>query len=599
MNADIIILLSILAVSIVIFALELLPVDKTAFGIMVLLTAFGLVTPEEAISGFSNPAVITILNLMIIAWALERNGVIKLLSNALSPVVKWPFIFAIPVLMVAVGTISAFISTTAVVIVFIKMISELHAQGKLDNAMYLLPISFAGIVGGSATLMGTSTNLIVNEIAERRGVTKLGFFEFTGFGLVFMAIAIVVVAILVPFVIRKRKRGPLIDAYQIDDYITNIQLSSTSAYAGQTIKEIPSLNEDDINILSVERRNTGVFSPSKFYRIDQNDKILIRATVEKLAELKDNDEYVILNAKDNIATDEHDRDDFEIGEVIVMPGSNVIGSSLKQLTNMFGNSAIPLAIKKHKTILNQKSRIVKDLDSTITIEAGDRILLSTNKDFLSELERERNFLLFEEYEDVTAVRPWRRNFAILTLLIVVGLAASGTTNILLATLIGSFLLIFTGATSLSNAYKAINWPVIFLLAGMIPIGIAMQNTGADDFLINQLTILFSSLAPTIVMALLFLFTMVMSGVISNNATAIIMTPIAIALALKLDIDPKAFILAVMFSANFSFFTPIGYQTNTIIYGMGIYRFKHFLVIGGILSFLLWIAAIYLLQMRYL
>ncbi|GLR20054.1 membrane protein [Portibacter lacus] len=501
--------------------------------------------------------------------------------------------------MLCVGFTSAFISTTAVVIVFIKMISELHAQGKLEHIKYLLPISFAGIVGGSATLMGTSTNLIVNEIAERRGIDSLRFFEFTDMGFVFMAITIVVVTILVRVVIKSSDKKAVSEDYNLEQFVTLIGLVEDSPFIDTKIKDIPVFDNEDISILSIGQFNSGSFKPSKYYRLQKDDKIVIRATVEMLAKLQDQSDFTILESDKNTAIASNENKNFEFYEVIVMPGSDVIGRSLRTVTRLLGEKAKPIAIKKHKSILQRKFRIVNDLKSKVRIEVGDRILLYADKFKLKDLQEEQSLLLFEEFSDLSNTSVFKRNFSIAVLLLVVILAATGVCNILLSTLIGSFLMLFSGATELSSAYKAINWPIIFLLAGMIPIGVAMSNTGADDWLINQLMLIFSTFTPTVVLACLFLFTMLMSGVVSNNATAIIMTPIAIALAVKLDVDPKAFILAIMFSANFSFFTPIGYQTNTIIYGMGLYRFKHFLIIGGVLSLLLWIASVIMLKMRYL
>ena len=214
---------------------------------------------------------------------------------------------------------------------------------------------------------------------------------------------------------------------------------------------------------------------------------------------------------------------------------------------------------------------------------------------MEELQQIENVTILQEHNDIEVSTRRKRYISLGILLVVIGLAASGVFPILKAALFGCFLMIFFKCIDLGKIYTRVNWQIIFLLAGMIPLGVAMSNTGADQWISEQLLALFTEQTNIVVIGILFLVTMLMSGFVSNNATAIIITPVAITIALSLKMDPKPFILAVLFAANFSFFTPVGYQTNTIIYGMGIYRFRHFFIIGGILSLLLWIVGSLLLS----
>jgi di/tricarboxylate transporter len=206
-----------------------------------------------------------------------------------------------------------------------------------------------------------------------------------------------------------------------------------------------------------------------------------------------------------------------------------------------------------------------------------------------------NVAILQEHKTKPSVNNNKRTISFAILLLVVGLAASGLLPILISALTGVCLLLLTRCLDLNDVYHRINWQVIFLLAGMIPLGIAMNNTGADKWISDHLLAILSGQSNLVVIGLIFLITMLMSSVVSNNATAIIMTPIAIAVAVGLDLSMKPFILSVLFGANFSFFTPMGYQTNTLIYGMGFYKFKHFVLIGGILSIILWVLGTFMLS----
>ncbi|MGC1516285.1 MAG: SLC13 family permease, partial [Maribacter sp.] len=242
-----------------------------------------------------------------------------------------------------------------------------------------------------------------------------------------------------------------------------------------------------------------------------------------------------------------------------------------------------------------KHRFVGSSMNKLVLRAGDRLLLETTKDNLESLETIDNTVLLNAFEAMRHNSKFKRYFSLAVLLLVVALAATSVLSILVSALSGVVLLLITNNLDLTKVYKKINWQIFFLLAGMIPLGIAMHNTGADIWISEKLLGFLNGQPNFIIIGTLFLVTMLLSGVVSNNATAIIMTPIAISIAQGMDLDFKPFILSVMFAANFSFFTPVGYQTNTLIYALGNYNFKHFLWIGGLLSITLWITATLLLS----
>jgi di/tricarboxylate transporter len=599
MSIEIILIFIILGIVIILFALEVFPVDKIAFFIMVSLLLAKLITPEEAISGFANPATITVLALMIIAIGLETNGVISWLSNGLKNLKGLPIYLMIPIFMLIAGSISAFINTTAVVIVFIKVITELSAKYDIPSEKLLLPVSFAGIIGGSCTLMGTSTNLIVNAIAIEKGVERFTFFEFTKYGVIFLGITILIVSLLYKFLPSKGKIDISKD-YNLDEYITKIIINKGSEVIGKKILDTFFHDNMEVEILRLNRDGIINDRPGKYTILKAKDQLLLRCNLENLVKLKEQKGFSVIN-KDSkkmtlpIIDAEGLEENIQVVEILMLPNSPLIGKSIRSVGNFDLQGAVPLAIKKRNSFRHPEDRVFRNKRDEIELRVGDRLLVEVSTKALSDLGKIDNITILQQHNEIEVKKKSKRLISLGILVIVVALSAFSIFPILQSALVGVFLMIFTKCLDLGKAYSQINWQVIFLLAGMIPLGIAMSNSGADMWIADHLLALFTEQSSTIIIGILFLVTMILSGFVSNNATAIIITPIAITIANTMQLDPKPFIMAIMFAANFSFFTPVGYQTNTLIYGMGIYKFKHFLIIGGTVSLVLWIVASLLLS----
>ncbi|PIE49643.1 MAG: SLC13 family permease [Flavobacteriales bacterium] len=602
MNTEIILVFSILLITVIFFAFEVFPVDKIAIFIIVSLILTGLVSPQEAISGFSNAATIAILALMILAIAMEENGVINWLTSGMSRVRTFPIYLIAPVFMLVAAGISAFISTTAVVIVFIKIINQLSEKYNLSATKLLLPISFAGILGGSCTLMGTSTNLIVNSVAQNLGAQKLGFFDFTAYGLIFLGISILYLTVAIKW-LPWGKTKKFTEDYKISNYITNVTIPKNSKLINKTIEESFVFESQAITILKLIRNNDVINAPRKYITLHANDELLVTCDFKTLTALAASKHLKI--HKEQVVEEEEDKkidvtsvvansDDIVFVELLMLPNSFLLGKNIEELQYVMLQDAVPIAIKKRKSLIKITELLKRIGKERIVLETGDRLLVEINRDNLSLLDNYENIIILQQFEPKDTVIPYKKYFSLFVLTGVVAMAVSGMLSVLVSALTGVAVLLLTNNLDLNNVYKKINWQIIFLLAGMIPLGVAMHNSGADMWLSNVLMTVLNGRSNLIIMGLLFLITMLMSGIISNNATAIIMTPIAISVAQGLKLDYQPFILAVLFASNFSFFTPVGYQTNTLVYGIGDYRFRHFFFIGGILSVILWLLATFLL-----
>lgn len=598
MSIEIILVFVIIGVTILLFATEFLPIDKIAFLIIVSLVLLGLTSPEEAISGFSSPATITILMLMILAIGLEDNGVIDLLTQSIKRLKILPLILMVPAFMVVSATISSFISTTAVVVIFIKIIAQLSEKYNFSAPKLLMPISFAGILGGSCTLMGTSTNLLVNSVAKKLGVEQFSFFEFTLYGLILLAIGIVFMTFASRW-LPKTNNDDLNEPFIDNNFMFALNVKSESKLIGKPISEAKFYQNPDIKILKLIRDDVVNNSPGPNTTLRDNDKLVVLSDVKAYASIS-KDDFRLTEESELTIPDELDETDdtnkkYSYVELLVLPGSEFIDKTFLEIKDMLYNTAIPLGIQNKKDFKKAIRLELPKFIKNTNLQAGDKLLLKANQNEINQLYSLDNAIVLQHHEEDYKINPTKRAISIFALIMVVGLAASGVLTILTSALTGVALLLVTDCINLSKIYKKVNWQIIFLLAGMIPLGIAMNNSGTDIWISDVLLDLLMGQNNIIILGVLFAITMLMSGFISNNATAVIITPIAITVAAGLDLPPKPFILAVMFAANFSFFTPMGYQTNTLIYGTGAYKFRHFLIIGGLLSLILLVAGTLLLS----
>ena len=351
MDLSIILVFILIGISIILFVTEYFPVDKIAFFLIVALVLTGLTTPEEAISGFSNPAVITILSLMILAIGLEDNGVIQWLTDAIKKLKILPLLLLTPAFMIISAGISAFISTTAVVIIFIKIISQLAERYNFSASKLLMPISFAGILGGSCTLMGTSTNLLVNSIAQKSGVEAFSFFEFSKLAFVFLIIGVLFMAVASRFLPKDPVQN-LQDDYHIDSYVFTVKIASGSELVGTTIEQVDFITEDRATPLKLIREGKIINAPGKYIQLKENDNLVLMSSFENINSIIQ-DNSLILNEKRRAAQKEEygsgeDSDDSDMTyvELLILPGSNLIGHSLKRIRRTSLNGAFPYCHQK-------------------------------------------------------------------------------------------------------------------------------------------------------------------------------------------------------------------------------------------------------------
>ncbi|MCC6772339.1 MAG: SLC13 family permease [Gemmatimonadaceae bacterium] len=582
MTLDMVLVLMVLVGAIVLFALDRFPADLVAMLVMVSLLIAGVVTPQEALAGFSNPATVTVGAMFMLSAALFRSGALNFVGRLLLSVGRRSEWVALLVVMMGIGTISAFVNNTAAVAIFLPVVIGFARMVKVSPSKLLMPLSFASMFGGVCTVIGTSTNLLVSSIAEQHGQPPIGMFEMSSLGLIFFAAGVVyMLAVGVRLIPERRLETDLTEQYRMGEYLVDIILGETAASVGTRLAESPIVKELDIEVLDLIRNGVRTTRPSPDTVLQAGDQLRSLTSVESIAAMQER-KGITLVPKAKWADAGTDRASLSLVEVAIAPFSTLEGRSMRdvQFAERFG--AIVLAIRHHGRLLHDK---LHDMH----LGAGDALLLEMPHDRIELLQRDSNFVLVSE----PALPRYRKQKIIPALLIMVGVVAAatfGVVSILVSALAGSVLMILTGCIRLEEAYNAVEWKVIFLLAGLLTLGVALEKTGAAALLSGFLVNWIGVFGPFAVLAAFYLLTSLLTEAMSNNATAVLLAPVAIATAEAMAISPRPLLMAVAFAASSSFMTPVGYQTNTLIFGPGNYKFVDFMRVGAPLNLIFWILA---------
>ncbi len=584
MTFEIGVVFALLLFAVVMFATERFAVDFIALMIMAILLISRITTPEEAISGFSNPATITVGAMFILSAGLFKTGAVNYFGAIIGQLFKYNYLLALTAVMIAVGIFSAFINNTPVVAIFIPLLLGIARDIKASPSRMLMPVSFASMFGGVCTLIGTSTNILVSSIAEQHGQPPFSMFEFAPLGLIMFVVGTLYMLTIGRWLIPERRTPDgLTTTFGMGDYLTEIVLLPEAKSAGEPLASSALVQEVDVDIVAVNRNDRFVPLPPAEMVLEAGDVLLVRANVEKVKQLQER-LGVQLRAEERWQGDlKQQSDELVLVEVVIAPGSNLAGKTLKQIRfrNLFG--AVALAIR-------HRGKLMREHLENIYLSAGDALLVEVKRDRLTQLKQQsRAFVIVSE----VGLPEYRKQKMIPALLIIFGVvlvAALNIAPILVSAIVGGVLLVLTGCLDLEDVYKSIEWKIIFLLAGVLPLGIAMEKTGAALLLSQGMLSAVGAWGLVAVVAVFYLTTSVLTEVMSNNATAVLIAPIAIATAASLGVDSRPLLMAVTFAASASFMTPVGYQTNTLIYGPGQYRFTDFLRVGAPLNILFWILA---------
>ena len=582
MSYELALVLVVLVVTVVLFATEKLAVDVVALLALAVLLIGGVLPPEEALAGFSNEAVVTIGAMFILSAGLYRSGTLNQLRQHFESAARKDPWLALVGLMVAAGVSSAFINNTAVVAILIPIILATSQKLRVSASKFLMPLSFASMFGGVCTLIGTSTNLLVSAIADDYGLEPFGMFEFAGLGLVFFAVGgtymLTVGARLVP---PRRGMDDLADSWRVADYVTELVLSPEAQSVGKSLVEAPLTRDRDVDVIQIRREGEGLL-PSGETVLEAGDFLRVRCNVTRLQELLRR-EGVLVQPRTKWEDQDLESTEVVLVEVVIASGSPLEGETLRssEFRNRF--SGIVIALRHRGTL-------VREALADVRLRAGDALLVEIARRRLPQFRASDAFVVVSEVPDPESFRPSKAMPAMAILALVIGLAAVGVAPIVVTATGGAVAMILFGCLTPEEAYRAVDWRVIFLLAGVLALGVALERTGAAELLSRGLILGLGGLGPVVLLSAVYLATTLLTESMSNNAAAVLLAPIAITAAVEMGVDPKPFLMAVTFAASASFMTPVGYQTNTMVYGPGQYRFMDFVRVGGPLNLIFWVLA---------
>lgn len=580
---DIWIVSLVLVVALVLFVTEKIPVALTAIGIMVALVVCGVLGPKEAVAGLAHPAVVTVGSMFLISKGLVRTGSVEYIGRRIARLARGNLTLAMFSILSAVAVSSAFINNTPVVVLFIPVVMTICCEFNLSPAKFLIPVSYASILAGTCTLIGTSTNIIVSDLSAQYGLEPLSFFELSVVG-----VPVAVIGILFLLVAAPKLMPSLANPVcQIQDdenrrYLAEINIPRGSDLIGKNPESIFNQRFPTVTVLELIRYSH-VFHPGRdAVTVAADDILLVKGSVNDLVGILDQEVVELPSSEKGLSFGVAKNEPLVV-ELILTPQSSMLGQRLIETQLMKDPDIHVIAIKRSNLHFTEKQ--VRD----VRLKNGDMVLIWCYSDKLMTMRTLTDYLIVEDvYEEIVHKRKtW---IAMSIFAAMVSVAAFGIADIMVCALAAAFLMVLTGCLQMRDAYGALQGDILLLIAGTIALGTAMEQTGTSQLYAETFLSFFSGLPPGFVLGGMVLLTSIGTQLLSNNATAVLMVPIAMSTAVGLGVDPRPFLIGICFGASACFASPIGYQTNLLVYAPGGYRFSDYLKMGIPLNLLVVILA---------
>ena len=589
MDLQIILVSLILIVTLILLISEKISVDKTAMGIMVLLALTGILTPKEAVAGFANPAVITVAAMFLLSHGLIRTGAVGFVTQLLLHFSKANKTYAFILILFSVAIASAFINNTPVVVLFIPIVMGLSCECDFSPSKLLIPLSYVSILAGTCTLIGTSTNIIVSDLYNLAGYAPLSMFELGKIGIPIALLGIVFLFFVSPKLMPGRT-APVceLDEEKSNKYIAELVVPENSPLIGN--KNIIDFTWERLGLNVIEIfRNGNIFDPARTkISVKQEDILLVKGSAEDLVSVLKKQFLELAHGEEDMAFGSGLKDDLII-ELIVPPLSSLLNEPLLS-TDLKDDPDVQIIAIRSRGHHYSYRKIQR-----VKLKIGDIILVRCPREKLSKIRKSTDFVIMEDIHHAMIDKEKARLAVGIFTGVVLG-ATFGLADIMVCSLTGVFLMTLTHCVSLKDAYRSLQSEVLLLIVGTIALGVAMQKTGATKLYADFFLSFFDGMSPKYVLAGIILLSSICTHILSNNATAVLLLPIAISTAISLGVNPKPFIIGVCFGASACFATPIGYQTNLLVYGPGGYRFSDYFKLGMPLNIIVIVCSAVLIPM---
>jgi len=582
MTLDIALTLGIILAALVLFATEKLRVDVVALLVLISVGVLGLIPREELFSGFSNSAVITVWAVYMVSGGLFKTGVADAMGKAILKVAGHRETGLIATIMLTVGLISAFMNNVGAVALLLPAVVGISRQTKVPVSKMLIPLAFASLLGGKMTLIGTPANILATGILAERGLPTFGFFEFAPMGIVVLTTGILYMVLigrhLLP--LREGVRGKE-DIYRLRDYVTEVRVSPDSQLDGKTLFESRLGEEFNLSVLAIYRDNGEQPALHRDTKIRSGDLLIVESSASALMDASQSLGLAI-EVDYEFDIESLEPGDVQIIETTMAPNSHIVGQSLREtrFRDRYGFTA--LAISSQGVVITQRLR-------DIPLQFGDALLLQGPHHRVAGLLEGNDFVVLEPDEPET-FRLHKAPIAVGALLLAIGLAIFAGMQISLAMVIAAMIMILFGALTMEEAYESVDWRTVFLVAGMLPLGLAMQETGTARFLADLILGAFGPYGPVATLAGIYLLAALITQPMSNAAAIVLVVPIALNTAIALDANYKTFTMAVVIGAATSFLSPVGHKANVLVFGPGGYKFTDYARVGALLTIILLIVS---------
>ncbi|WP_049928071.1 SLC13 family permease [Halopiger goleimassiliensis] len=588
LTTDALVVLGVVVLALALFVTERLPIDVTAIlliVVLVVLEPWTGIDPATGISGFANEATITVLAMLILSGGISRTGIVQELGRRIADFAGTSVRKQLFATVAATSPVSGFLNNTPVVALLVPVVTDVANRGNTSPSKLLIPLSYASQVGGMLTLIGTSTNLLASDVSARLGARypELGpfsMFEFTKLGVVVVVVGGLYLVFVSHYLLPERvpPRADYLEEYDVEEYVADVSVVPGSPFAGGTVGEATDSLGAAVDVVQIVRDGARSIAPRRETSLSEGDVLVVRTDREALHTLEDAPGVELVGRSETAAHRAAEAESGVVTELVVSLDSQLVGTrlDLEGFREEFGAAVLGL---------RQRGATVGDRIVGRRLDVGDTLLVQAPPDTLERLSRGDDVIVARERPR----REYRTEKAPIAVAIMIGVVAVATLElypILVSALAGVVAMVVTGVLRPNELYDAVEWDVIFLLAGVIPLGIALEGSGAAAYLAS-LVVSTGGVLPTIVVLWLFyIVTGLITEVISNNASVVLLVPVAAAAAAGIGANPYPFVLAVTFAASTAFLGPIGYQTNLFVYGPGGYRFADYFRVGAPLQLLL-------------